>query len=64
MECTTIKERTTLRKRTIERKKQALIRGLIYPGGCRWESELSPKALLLFGYKGRTTELLSQPLAE
>ena len=46
-------------------KNQALIRGLINPGGCcGWEGELSPKALLLFVYKGQTTELLCQQIQE
>ena len=63
VECATRKERTTWWERTIQRKKQALIRGLINSGGCcRWEGYLSPKVLLLFVYKGWTNEALSQQI--
>ena len=61
VECTTIINAHELKKKKHIEENQALIRGLIKRGGCcRWEGELSPKALLLFVYEGKTTELLNQ----
>ena len=61
VECTTIINAHELKKKNHIEENQALIKGLIKRGGCcRWEGELSPKALLLFVYEGKTTELLNQ----
>ena len=61
VECTTIINAHELKKKKHIEENQALIKGLIKRGGCcRWEGELSPKALPLFVYEGRTTELLNQ----